>query len=210
MQLGDARKLSQETQEALRKRAIKLVEIDHRPVKETAFFLGIARGTVQKWLKVYRANGEAAIVKKQRGRRVGEQSILSTSQCKIIQRFITDRCPDQLKMPFALWTRKSVQHLIRHCFNIKLAQSTVGKYLRSWGYTAQKPLRRSYEQQPQRVEKWLKEEYPAIAIRAKVENAEIQWGDEAGVCSTCQVMRTYAPKGKTPAIRQPGKCRALC
>jgi transposase len=205
MQLGDARKLSQDTQEALRKRAIKLVEVDHKRVDETASMLGVARGTVQKWLKTYRSQGEVAIVKKRRGRRPGEQPMLSIVQCKIIQRFITDKCPDQLKMPFALWTPKSVQYLIQHCFGLKLAQSTVGGYLRSWGFTAQRPLRRSYEQQPQRVEKWLKEEYPSIAARAKAENAEIQWGDEAGVCSTCQVIKTYAPKGKTPVLRQPGR-----
>lgn len=205
MQLGDARKLSQETQEALRKRAVKLVEVNHKPVKEAASVLGVARGTVQKWLKAYRSQGEAGIAKKRRGRRSGEQSKLSSTQCRIIQRLITDRCPDQLKMPFALWTRKSVQWLIRHCFGIKLAQSTVGAYLRSWGYTAQKPLRRSYEQQPQRIQKWLKEEYPAIAKQAREENAEIQWGDEAGVRSTCQVIKSYAPQGKTPAIRQPGR-----
>jgi transposase len=205
MQLGDARKLSQDTQEALRKRAIKLVTVDRRHVRETAFVLGVARGTVHKWLKSYRAHGESGIVKKRRGRRPEEQRILSKTQCKIIQRFITDKCPDQLKMPFALWTRKSVGHLIKYCFGIKLAPSTVGAYLRSWGYTAQKPLRRSYERQPKRIEKWLKEEYPAIAARAKAEKAEIQWGDEAGVCSTCQVIKTYAPKGKTPVLRQPGK-----
>jgi transposase len=205
MQLGDARKLGQDTQEALRKRAIKLVEVDHKRVDETADVLGVARGTVQKWLKVYRTQGEAGIVKKRRGRRQGEQPMLSAVQCKIIQRFITDKCPDQLKLPFALWTRMSVGYLIQHCFGIKLAESTVGAYLRSWGYTAQKPLRRSYQQQPQRIEKWLKEEYPAIATRAKIEGAEIQWGDEAGVCSTCQVIKTYAPKGKTPVLRQPGR-----
>jgi transposase len=205
MQLGDARKLSQDTQEALRKRAINLVEVSHERVDKTAAMLGVARGTVQKWLKAYRTQGEVGIVKKRRGRRPGEQPMLSTVQCKIIQRFITDKCPDQLKMPFALWTRKSIGHLIQHCFGIKLAQSTVGAYLRSWGYTAQKPLRRSYERQPQRIEKWLKEEYPTIATRAKAENAEIQWGDEAGVCSTCQVIKTYAPKGKTPVLRQPGR-----
>jgi len=204
MQLGDARKLGQDTQEALRKRAIKLVEVDHKRVDETASALGVARGTVQRWLKTYRTQGETGVSKKTRGRRSGEQSMLSSVQCKIVQRFIIDKCPDQLKLPFALWTRKSVQYLIQHCFGIKLAESTVGAYLRSWGYTAQKPLRRSYQQQPQRVEKWLKEEYPSIAMRAKTEGAEIQWGDEAGVCSTCQVIKTYAPKGKTPVLRQPG------
>lgn len=205
MQLCDTRKLSQDTQEALRKRAIKLVVVDFKTVKEAAHAVGVLRTSVYRWLTAYRVKGEAGLVKKRRGRRAGDQPRLSALQCKIIQRFITDKCPEQLKMPFALWTRQSVQHLINHCFGIKLAESTVGAYLRSWGYTAQKPLRRYYERQPQRIEKWLKEEYPAIVSRAKTEDAEIQWGDETGLCSTCQVGKSYAPQGKTPILNQQGK-----
>lgn len=205
MQLGDTRKLGQDTLEALRKRAIKLVVVDHKPVREAAQALGVLRTSVYRWLKAYRIKGESGLAKKRRGRRAGDQSKLSAFQCKIIQRFITDKSPEQLKMPFALWTRQSVQHLIEHCFSIKLAESTVGAYLRSWGYTAQKPLRRYYERQPQRIEKWLTEEYPAIVSRAKEENAEIQWGDETGLCSTCQVGKSYAPAGKTPVLLQKGK-----
>lgn len=205
MQLGDTRKLSQDTQEALRKRAIKLIIEDQKPVKYAAQALGVLRTSIYRWLAAYRQKGEEGIIKKRRGRRTGDQAVLTAFHCKIIQRFITDKCPEQLKMPFALWTRQTVQHLIEHCFGIKLAESTVGAYLRSWGYTAQKPLRRAYERQPQRIEKWLKEEYPMIASRAKTENAEIQWGDETGLCSTCQVGKSYAPEGKTPILNLKGK-----
>jgi hypothetical protein len=55
------------------------------------------------------------------------------------------------------------------------------------------------------VKKWLDEQYPAIAQRAKREGAEIQWGDETGLCNDCQHGRSYAPRGKTPAIRLPAK-----
>lgn len=205
MQLGDTRKLSQDTQEALRKRAIKLVVVDQKSAREAARAVGVLRTSVYRWLIAYRAKGEVGLTKKLRGRRAGDQPKLSALQCKIIQRFITDKSPEQLKMPFALWTRQSVQHLIEHCFGIKLAESTVGAYLRAWGYTAQKPLRRYYERRPQQIEKWLNEEYPVIAARAKVENAEIQWGDEAGLCSTCQVGKSYAPAGKTPVLTLKGK-----
>lgn len=108
-------------------------------------------------------------------------------------------------MPFSL-----LDSHVGWASNTTLFWSQIGP-IDSWrlssirGYTAQKLLRRSYQQQPQRVEKWLKEEYPAIAIRAKIEDAEIQWGDEAGVCSTCQVIITYATKGKTPVLKQPGR-----
>lgn len=205
MQLGDARKLTQDAQEALRKRAIRLVTVSRKPVREVADVIGVARWTIYKWLAAFHQHGEQAIIKKRRGPRQGERSALSKTQCKIIQRFITDRCPDQLKMPFALWTRQAVQHLIHHCFGIKLHKSTVGDYLKIWGYTPQKPLHRSYAQQPQRIQRWLNEEYPAIASRAKAENAEIHWGDESGICSSCQVGTSYAPQGKTPVLKHAGK-----
>jgi len=138
MQLGDTRKLSQDTQEALRKRAIRVVVVDQKSVKEAAKAVGVLRTSVYRWLTAYRIKGEEGLAKKRRGRRGGEQPKLSVLQCKIIQRFIIDKCPEQLKMPFAWWTRKSIKHLIQHCFGIKWAESTVGAYLRAWGYSATK------------------------------------------------------------------------
>ena len=44
---------------------------------------------------------------------------------------------------------------------------TVGEYLKRWGFTPQKPLKRAYEQRPAEVRKWLEESYPAITARAK-------------------------------------------
>ena len=45
------------------------------------------------------------------------------------------------------------------------------------------------------------EEYPAIAQRARAENAVIYWGDETGIdnCSNCE--RGFAPKGQ-PSVLQ--------
>lgn len=77
----------------------------------------------------------------------------------------------------------------------------LGEYLKRWGFTPQKPLRRAYEQDPKAVENWLDSEYPAIVNRAKQEHAEIAWGDESGVRSDAQVGRGYAPIGETPEIQ---------
>jgi transposase len=133
MQLGDARKLSQDAQEALRKRGIRLVNVGRKPVREVADILGVARWTVYKWLASVRLHGEQAINKKRRGPRKGSRAALSKAQSKVIQRLITDKCPDQLKMPFALWTRESIQHPIHQCFGIMLHVTTVGRYLKIWG-----------------------------------------------------------------------------
>jgi len=78
---------------------------------------------------------------------------------------------------------------------------TVGEYLKRWGYTPQKPLKRAYEQDPKAVKAWLETEYPAIEQRAQQEDAEIAWGDESGLRSDAQVGRGYAPIGDTPEIQ---------
>ena len=116
-----------------------------------------------------------------------------------------DKEPDQLKLPFALWTRIAVQQLIKQMYAIDMPMRTVGEYLKRWGYTPQKPLRRAYEQNPKAVQKWLDEQYPAIVKRAKMEQAEIHWGDETGLCNDSQYGRSYSPRGKTPAMRLPAK-----
>ena len=78
---------------------------------------------------------------------------------------------------------------------------TVGEYLKRWGYTPQKPLKRAYEQDPQTVKAWLDTAYPTLEQRAQQENAEIAWGDESGLRSDAQVGRGYAPVGQTPTIQ---------
>jgi transposase len=118
---------------------------------------------------------------------------------------IKDRCPDQLKLPFALWTREAVGNLIEHQFGIKLAIRSVGNYLKRWGFTPQKPLRRAYERQEKAVKIWLEETYPKIAARAKAEKVEIHWGDEAGFRSDHQTGTSYSPRGQTPVVRSTGK-----
>jgi transposase len=65
----------------------------------------------------------------------------------------------------------SVEVTLRDWFGIGLSLVTIGKYLRSWGLSPQKPIRRAYEQNPEAVARWLREEYPAIQARAAKDKA---------------------------------------
>jgi transposase len=86
---------------------------------------------------------------------------------------------------------------------------TMGTYLARWGFTAQKPLRRAYEQDPAAVRRWLRRDYPALAARAKVEKGVIFWGDETGLRSDDVRGRSYAPRGRTPLVRVPHRRAGL-
>jgi len=110
-------------------------------------------------------------------------------------------------MEFALWNRAAVMQLIECECSIKLSVRGVGNYLRRWGFTPQKPIKKAYEQRPEAVKDWLDNEYPAIEQRAKAEGAEIHWGDETAVVNTDVRGRCYAPAGKTPVTFAVGGTR---
>jgi transposase len=200
MEKIDARTLNQEAQYQIRRQVIKLRKRGMK-YKDIGEVVGITETYTCTIYKRYERDGAGAIAKRQRGRRPGEQLTLKEEQAVALQKMIIDKTPDQLKMPFALWTRQAVQQLIKHQYKIVMPIRTVGEYLKRWGFTPQKPAKRAYEQNPKAVKKWLEEEYPSIAQQAKAEGAEVHWCDETGVRNDESTGRGYAPKGKTPIMR---------
>lgn len=200
MEKIDARTLNQEAQYQIRRQVVKLRKRGMK-YKDIGEIVGIDPTYACKIFKRYERDGAGAIVKGQRGRRPGEQLTLKEEQAAAIQKMIIDKTPDQLKMPFALWTRQAVQQLIKDQYKLVMPIRTVGEYLKRWGFTPQKPAKRAYEQNPKAVNTWLEEKYPSIVRQAKTEGAEIHWCDETGVRNDESSGRGYAPKGKTPIMR---------
>ena len=200
----DPRSLSPEAQEALRRRAAEMVLGQGQKIGSTAQLMGVSRMSVSTWVNAARSGGEAALAAQKRGRKPGH-TLLSAAQTRRVLEWVRDSCPDQLKLPFFLWTQESVQVLIKRRLGIAVSRSTAGRLMRANGFSSQKPTRRALEQDQAAVDQWLKEEYPAIAARAKAEKAVILWGDETGMRSDHQTGTSYSPVGKTPVIDGTGK-----
>lgn len=124
-------------------------------------------------------------------------SQLELSQAATTVRIIADRCPDQVKLPFALWTCEAVRDLILRCWGVRLSVWTFGRYLRRWRFAPRKPLRRAYERDPAATRRWVEEEYPAIRALARQHGATIFWGDEMGLRSDHQAGRSWGRRGET-------------
>lgn len=204
MKKQDARKQDSAVQQALRNQIIRLRK-EGRENQEVAAIVGVSVGHASRTWQKYINGGLPAIELGHRGRSPGEQRVLTPEQEAEIKGSLVDKTPDQLKLPFALWTRRAVQMLVKERYGLKMPIRTVGEYLNRWGFTPQKPIKRAYEQQPRAVKQWLEQEYPAIANRAKREKAEIHWGDETGLQTNANRERGYAPLGTTPVIRLSAK-----
>lgn len=208
MDKTDARNLPLAVLNERRRRAVKLRRRG-MTLREVAAEVELSVPTVMAAQRAYQAGGWSAVNVKPRGRKKGEGRQLTRDQEAEIRGLICDKTPDQLKMGFALWNRQAVKQLIRDRLGMEMPVRTVGEYLKRWGFTPQKPIRKAYEQRPAEVRKWLDKEYPEIVARAKAEGAEIHWGDETGLRSDDVRGRGYAPKGRTPVVRVTSKREGL-
>jgi transposase len=200
----DARKMSKEQQQEARRRAMILIGKPWHD-REVALAVGVNQRTVRQWKPHQREHGTKSLLCDERGRVVGEGRTLNTAQEKVMRTLIANKLPDQLQLPFALWTRKAVAQLLEARYGLKLPVRTLGEYLKRWGFTPQKPIKKAYEQNPKKVKRWLKEESPASAMQAKAEGAEIYWGDQTGGNNQPNAPRGDAPCGQTPPVSQRSK-----
>jgi transposase len=186
----DYRSLSSIERNSLRKCGMALIKSGKKKSK-VAILLGTNNTTISNWCRGYKTSGNKGLQDKKRGAKSENCKLLTEKQEISIQKMIIDKYPEQYKLPFALWTCKAVKELIFREFGIEIARTTMGDYLRKWGFSPQKPKKKAYEQNPKKVDEWLEETYPIVKKRAKEEAAEIHWGDETGCKNQCNHGRIY-------------------
>jgi transposase len=175
----DGRALDHATLTELRKRGVAAVQSGESPPLVAAA-LGVNVRTLFRWLSLYRRGGWHQLDARKRG---GRPPKLDGGALRWIYNTLANKNPMQLRFPFALWTAAMVQTLIAERYKVKLSHSSVCRLLHQLGLSAQRPLWRAYQQNPEAVKQWLETDYPAIRRRAKREGAQIFFADEAGVRS---------------------------
>jgi len=200
MKKTDSRSLSDDALNERRRQVVRC-RLNGMGRKQSAEHCGMGLTAANKAWQSYKRGGWDGVEVCRSGRPPGSGHKLTAAQQKETQRLISDKMPDQLKLPFALWSRKAVGELIKERFGVELPERTMSEYMKRWGFTSQKPMHRAYEQRPAEVRKWKEEVYPQIAKRAKGEGAEILWGDETGMRSDDVRGRSFAKRGRTPIVR---------
>jgi transposase len=200
MRKNDARRLKYNELTELRKRGVSAVQ-EGQPVILVAKVLGVGKSTLFGWLARYRTGGWDALDAHRRG---GRPPKLTAKMMAWIYNTVATKDPRQVKFPFALWTSMMVAELIWRQFHIRLSRASVCRLMNQLGLSPQKPLWRAFQKDPERVEKWVKEEYPKILALAQKQRADIFFGDEAGIRSDFHSGKTWAARGKTPIVSTTG------
>nr|WP_079148412.1 IS630 family transposase [Streptomyces agglomeratus] len=175
-----------------------------RDREDVAAVFRVSLKAVDGWWAKWQAGGRDALVARPRGKRVGEHQVLSEAEQAAVRQAVLDHQPCDLGFSGQLWTRGQVGALIAKLYRVRLTEPGVGKYLRRWGLSFQRPDKRAVEQDPQAVREWLEETWPTIRAKAKGEGGEVLFADQVGIRSDQVTGRTWGEKGRTPVVRRSG------
>lgn len=203
----DGRTHDRKTQESIRMMAVERM-LEGEEVTAVMASYGLCRTTGYKWLAKVRGRGrgkQCLVTRKGTGRKPK----LTRMQKSQVFRWINGKNPMQYGFDFALWTRAIVRELILQKFKIRLSVTSVGSLLAELNLTAQKPLQRAYQRDPEAIERWQRNTFPAIAKQSKAEGAEIYFWDESGFRADAVHGKTWAVRGKTPVVNRPGQRQSI-
>jgi transposase len=188
-----------------RLRAVQLLK-EGNEAELVARMFGVSRAIVFRWQQKYDAGGPAALETK---KTPGPASRLSPTQMSQLYAIVTGCDPRQLGFDAGLWTRKIIRDLIRREFGVGFSEVQVGRLLQKMGLSAQRPLYRAYQRDPERVEEWKKAGYPEIRELAADEGASIFFEDEAGLRTDHHAGTTWSPVGQAPVVVKTGERKSV-
>ena len=187
--------------------AVERVREGELPAEVIASY-GFNRTTIYKWIQAAYKSDEGIDALRSTPA-TGRPRSLTPAQEKRVFLWVNGRDPRQHGLDFGLWTRNIVAQLIEKNFGIRLGLTAVGELLAKLGLTPQKPLQRAYQRDPEAIEKWQRESYPAIARQAKLQKAEIFFWDESGFRADTVHGKTWGVKGETPVVHRPGQRQSI-
>lgn len=197
----DARHLSRQTLEELRKLAVQRVKDGVSPELVTQV-LGFSGPCIYRWLNIFNAKGMEGLNSHPAP---GKQPKLNTDQRAWLLDTLLEKTPLDFGFQTMLWTQALVKAVIEKEQGLVLHRSTVGRSLATIGLTPQVPLRRASERNAKAIEKWKSEEFPRLRKKVKKERASLYFLDEMGLRSTESQGRTYGLKGLRPSVTTTGR-----
>lgn len=203
----DGRTVAHNTLEEMRMLALQRMREGETPATVSSSF-GMHRTWAYKVRAAASGRGKGARALRSK-RATGRPRTLTATQEFQVFRWVNGKNPKQYGFDFGLWTRKIVRELVLQRFGLSLSLASIGALLARQGLTPQKPLQRAYQRDPQAIERWVSETYPAIARKAKRTKAEIFFWDESGFRADAVHGKTWAARGHTPVVHRPGQRQSI-
>src|SRR3954453_12881877 len=166
--------------------------------RDIAEALDISEVALSRWLARARDGGPEAL----RARPApGRPPRLSPAQRRSIPELLWHG-PEAYGFRGQVWTCARVARVIEQEFGVRYHKDHVGRLLKGLGWTPQQPIRRAIQRDEEAIRRWRDETWPELRRRARRERRTLVFEDESGFYLLPGVVKTYAPEGLTPVLRE--------
>jgi transposase len=169
-----------------------------RSQRDIADALGVSEVTLSRWLARARAGGLEAL---RAHPAPGHPSKLSLAQRHLIPEFLWHG-PEAYGFRGEVWTCSRVAKVIEEEFGVVYHKSQVARLLKQLHWTPQVPIQRALQRDEEAIERWRDEVWPELRKRARRERRVLVFVDESGFYLLPGVVKTYAPEGRTPILKE--------
>jgi transposase len=184
-----------------RKEVVEAIVVRKEPITLVARVYNIPTRTVFEWLARYRQGGWSALAEKSRQ---GRPKKVTADDLKWLYDAVSMGNPLNYKLPFCLWTANTIRALLETERGLRLSKSGVCRLLGHLGLSPQRPLYKSYKQDPDKVRAYLAKTYPEAVSEAKRYGARLYFVDEASFRSDAHRGTTWGKIGETPVVKDSG------
>ncbi|MBV8610406.1 MAG: IS630 family transposase [Singulisphaera sp.] len=166
--------------------------------RDIAEALDVSEVALSTWLARARDGGPEAL----RARPVpGRPSRLTPVQVRSIPEFLWHG-PEAYGFRGQVWTCARVAKVIEREFGVRYHKDHVGRLLKGLRWTPQQPIKRAIQRDEAAIDRWRDVTWPDLLRRARRERRALIFEDESGFYLLPGVVKTYAPEGLTPVLRE--------
>jgi transposase len=166
--------------------------------KDIAAALDVTKGAVSQWLVAARDHGSPALRPHLRS---GRPTELTPAQKRLIPDCLWHGA-EAYGFRGERWTCERVAKVLEQEFDVSYSKSHVSRILKAMGWTPQVPITRAIQRDEEAISHWRTEIWPELKKRALRERRILVLMDESGFYLLPGVVKTYAPKGQTPVLRE--------
>lgn len=165
---------------------------------DIAAALDVTKGAVSQWLSAARLGGPEAL-RSQPHR--GGPARLVPAQKRLIPDFLGHGA-EAYGFRGEVWTCRRIAKVLVQEFDVSYSRSQISRLLKELAWTPQVPLTQALQRDEQAIQRWRVKVWSEIKQRAQKERRTVVFVDESGFYLLPGVVRTYAPKGLTPILKE--------